>query len=141
MTADNMYSPHNWEKFQERLQTQLSGKGKIMSAIFIAFLKSTSNFVHLWKKISSIAQIFPKFLTPKNVLPWMPKSLFQKTLRKWKCSRVPNTAQICMEHFYPNVSLIKHKFGWKTCFQIRSKILGLFVNTLTAHTMYSPQNW
>ena len=47
---DDMNSPHNWEKFPQRIQTQLSEKGKTISGIFIAFLKSTENFLYLEEK-------------------------------------------------------------------------------------------
>ena len=50
MMADNIYSPHNWQKFPKQFQRQLSQKGKIIFGIFIAFLKSTWNFVYLEKK-------------------------------------------------------------------------------------------
>ena len=47
--ADNMYSPHNWQKFPQRPQTYLCEKPKIHFAIFIAFLKSTQKFLYLEK--------------------------------------------------------------------------------------------
>ena len=50
LTADNRYSPHNWEKFLQRLQTQFSEKGNEISSVFIAFLKSSENFLYLEKK-------------------------------------------------------------------------------------------
>ena len=50
LTPDNMHSPHNWEKFRQRLQRQLSQKRKLISGIFVAFLKSTWNFVYFEKK-------------------------------------------------------------------------------------------
>ena len=47
---------------------QLSEKPKTFSQIFIAFLESTLNFKHFETKMSLIAQVFLKLLTPKDVL-------------------------------------------------------------------------
>ena len=52
---------------------QLSEKVKTFSLVFIAFLESTLNFEQIWKKkikikMSLIAQVFLKLLTPKEVL-------------------------------------------------------------------------
>ena len=41
MTADYMYSRHNWEKFLQHIETPLSQKLETFSAIFIVFLEST----------------------------------------------------------------------------------------------------
>ena len=41
--ADDKYSRRNMRNFKQQLQTALSQKQKISSAIFIAFIKSTSN--------------------------------------------------------------------------------------------------
>ena len=45
-----MYSPHNGEKFLQGLETQSSEKEKVISGIFIPFLKSTRNLACLEKK-------------------------------------------------------------------------------------------
>ena len=45
---------------------QLSEKPEIFSPFFIAFLKSALNFEHFEKKMSLIAQVFLKLLTPKD---------------------------------------------------------------------------
>ena len=41
--ADDKYSRRNMRNFKQQLQTALSQKQKNSSAIFIAFIKSTSN--------------------------------------------------------------------------------------------------
>ena len=49
---------------------QLSKKLKTFSSFFIAFSESALNFEHFQKKkkkMSFIAQVFPKLLTPENV--------------------------------------------------------------------------
>ena len=45
---------------------QLSEKPKIFSRFFIAFLESALNLEHIEKKMSLIAQVFRKLLTPKD---------------------------------------------------------------------------
>ena len=76
---------------------QLSEKGRIISAIFIAFLKSAWNSLYLEKKYQlhslNISEVIDSekcfFLNVK-------KQLFQNNLRESKCSRVPNTAEILL---------------------------------------------
>ena len=49
LAADGKYSRRNMQNFQQQLQTALSQKQKIFSAVFIAFLKPTSNLEHFEK--------------------------------------------------------------------------------------------
>ena len=41
------------------------------------------------------------------------------------------------EHFYATFSSFWHTWSWKTYLLVKSKILGLFVNPLTADAKYS----
>ena len=50
LTVDHLYSPHSWDKFPQRVQTQLSKKPKRSSEGFSAFLKSVWDFAHLERK-------------------------------------------------------------------------------------------
>ena len=50
LTADDKYSRRNMQNFQQQLQTALSQKQKIFSAIFIAFIKPTLNLQRFDKK-------------------------------------------------------------------------------------------
>ena len=50
LPADDKYSRRNMQNFQQQLQTALSQKQKIFSAIFIASLKHTSNLQPFEKK-------------------------------------------------------------------------------------------
>ena len=48
---------------------QLSRKQKTFSEFFAAFLKSSLNFEHFQqKKMTLIAEVFPKLPTPKNIV-------------------------------------------------------------------------
>ena len=53
LAADDKYSRRNMQNFQQQLQTALSQKQKIFSAIFIAFLKPRSNLQPFEKKCES----------------------------------------------------------------------------------------
>ena len=114
MRVDNMSSPHNWKKHQQQLQTQLSEKLKQNSGIFIAFLKSTWNFAYSEKKDHfdrlNISEFFHSekcsYLNAK-------KQLFQNTLWQWTCSRVPNTAQICMAVLLSHFSIDPWQIDFK----------------------------
>ena len=50
LAADDKYSRRNMQNFQQQLQTALSQKQKIFSAIFISSLKHTSNLQPFKKK-------------------------------------------------------------------------------------------
>ena len=52
----------------------LSRKQKTFSDFFSAFLKSILNIEHFLKKMTLIADVFPKFWTQKNLVRSMPKS-------------------------------------------------------------------
>ena len=69
LTADNKYSRRNVQNFQQQLRTALSQTQKIFPAIFTSFHKSTSNLEHFFsKKMSVLGYVFPKLLTPKEVV-------------------------------------------------------------------------
>ena len=68
LTAEYTYSRRNMQTFTQKVQTPLSLKQKTFSWFFIAFLKSTWNGEHFQKKESLLAQVFPKLLTPKEVV-------------------------------------------------------------------------
>ena len=50
LAADDKYSRRNMQNFQQQLQTALSQKQKIFSAIFIAFIKPTLNLENFDEK-------------------------------------------------------------------------------------------
>ena len=92
-----MYSPHYRQKFQQRPQTYLWEKQKIISAIFILFLKPTRKLVCLEKndQLDSL-NISEVIDSEKSSYLNAKKQLFQKILYDWPCWRVPNTVQIYM---------------------------------------------
>ena len=84
--TNDKYSCHNWEKFLQKVQPQLSSKPKIFFASFITFLKFTENFEGFFKKDhvhSSI--IFEVIESEKCGYLNARKVLFQNTLLKSTC--------------------------------------------------------
>ena len=64
LTANYEYSRSNTYNLPLPVQMQLSEK---LETFFIAFLESALNFEHFEKKMSLMAQVFPKLLTLKDV--------------------------------------------------------------------------
>ena len=113
---------------------------------FLAFLLHFWNLheiFHIWKtRMSLMAEIFLKLLTRKYALTWMWKSSCFRTPFGSQGVHVSQTLLKCVQyHSYPNFWFIQYKLSWKTSLWIRIKILGLFVNTLKADHMYSPDSW
>ena len=69
LAADDKYSRRNVQNFQQQLPTAFSQTKKVLPAIFTSFHKSTSNLEHFFKKkMSVLGYVFPKLLTPKEVV-------------------------------------------------------------------------
>ena len=67
LTANYEYSRSNTYNLPLPVQMQLSEKLETFPRFFIAFLKSALNFEHFEKKMSLMAEVFPKLLTLKDV--------------------------------------------------------------------------
>ena len=70
LTADYEYSRSNKENLPPPIYMQLPKKPKTFCVV-IEFLESTLNLEHFEKKMSLIAQVFLKLLTPKDVVTLM----------------------------------------------------------------------
>ena len=68
LSEDDKYCLLYRENLLQPLQILLSQKQKTFSQFFSAFLKSTLNFGHFQKKITFIADVFPKLPSPKKVI-------------------------------------------------------------------------
>ena len=67
------YSVLYRKSLKEPIQMQLSQKQNLFCQFVSAFLKSILNFEHFQKKMTLIADLFPKLQTPKNVAKQMSK--------------------------------------------------------------------
>ena len=68
LTDDDKYCLLYRDNLTQPIQIQLSQKQKTFSEFFSAFLKSTLNFEHFQKKMTLIADVFPKLPSPKKVI-------------------------------------------------------------------------
>ena len=68
LTHDDKYSLLYRDNLTQPIQILLSQKQKTFSSLFSPFLKSTLNFEHFQKKMTLIADVFPKLPSPKKVI-------------------------------------------------------------------------
>ena len=68
LTADDKYSVIRRDNWMQTIQMHLSQKQNVFSEFFSAFLESELNLEPFQKKITLIADVFPKLPTTKNVL-------------------------------------------------------------------------
>ena len=142
LTVDHKYSFHNWEKVLQQVQEQLFSKLKIFFQVFLHFWNLHKILSVLKKKITFIAQIFMKLLSPENVV---------SRIRESSCFRTPFGSQrvkwsetllkSALRHFYGNFPLISTKLSCVLCLLVGSEILGPFSDMLTANQRCSFQNW
>ena len=101
MTADDKYSLLNRDNLTQPIPTRLSQKQKAISQFFLAFSKSTLNFEHFQKKMTLIADLFPKLHTPKNVVRYMSKkSRFKGPFDRQHGKRVQTLLRSDPQHRY-----------------------------------------
>ena len=68
MTDDDNYCLLYRDNLTQTIQILLSQKQQAFSQFFSQFLKSTLNFEHFQKKMTLIADVFPKLPSPKKVI-------------------------------------------------------------------------
>ena len=68
LTDDDKYSLLYRDNLKQSIQILLSQKQKTFSQFFSAFSKSKLNFQHFQKKMTLIADVFPKLPSPKKVI-------------------------------------------------------------------------
>ena len=66
LSEDERYCLLYKDNLLQPIQILLSQKQKTFSQFFSAFLKSTLNFERFQKKMTLIADVFPKLPSPKN---------------------------------------------------------------------------
>ena len=138
MIVDGKYSPVNTDNLKQPVQMQLDQKPKTFSKFFFAFLKSTSNFEHFRKKVTLIANVFPKLRTPKNVTRTMSKkSRFRRSLEKQHGKR---KLKFERQHLYHIYWSMWRQLTYKRSLLVICNILRLFSNTSSVDGRYSLLN-
>ena len=80
---------------------QLSQKQGTWSQFFCGFLKSSLNFGHFQKKMTLIAQIFPKLRTPKNMVRSISKKFrFKGSFGKQHGKQAQTLLKFERQHIY-----------------------------------------
>ena len=101
LTADDKYSLLNRDNLTQPIRTPLSQKHTAFSQFFLATSKSTLNFEHFQKKMTLIADLFPKLRTPKNVVRYMSKkSCFKVPFDRQHGKRVQTLLRSEPQHRY-----------------------------------------
>ena len=82
LTTNYQYSRGNNDSLQLPIQMQLYEKLETFSSFFLAFFQSVGNFELFEQKISLIAQLFLKLLSPKDAfISIYKRSCFGKLVR------------------------------------------------------------
>ena len=125
----------------QQVQTPLSLKQKTLYGFFIAFLKSTWNREHFQKKGESSSLSIFEIIDSKRGGYLSPEKPYFRTAFGYQPVNVYETLLKSARHYtYHIFRWIWDKLSWKKSALVRSKILGLFVNTLTLEYTYSRRN-
>ena len=73
LTADDKDSPLNRDNLTQPIRTKLSQKQQAFPQFFLAFSKSTLNFEHFQKKMTLLADLFPKLRTLEKGVRYISK--------------------------------------------------------------------
>ena len=102
LCADGNYSLLIRDNLTQQIQIQVSRKQKTFSDFFSAFLISNLNFEHFQKKkMTLIADVFPKLRTRKNLVRPMPKkSRFKGSFGKQHGKRAQTLFKFAWQNLY-----------------------------------------
>ena len=113
LTDDDKYCLLYRDNLTQPIQILLSQKQKTFSQFFSAFLKSTLNFQHFQKKMTLIADVFPKLPSTKKVIRLMSlKSRFRGHFHNKHDQRVQRPLKSgprYLYHIYNIISLSCHE--------------------------------
>ena len=91
--------------------------------------------------MSLLVSVFPKVLTPKEVVTWTSKApCFRTPFGNQRVQEFQTLSKSGRHHYYWIVPWIWDKLSWKKCRLVKFEILRLFVNTLTTDDKYSSRN-
>ena len=115
---------------------------RIFLCNFYCFYQTYIKFRTFWSKnVSLIVSVFPKVLTPKEVVTCTSKApCFRRPFGNQRVHDFQTLSKSARHHYYLIVPWIWDKLSWKKCRLVRFEILELFVNTLTTDDKYSSRN-
>ena len=139
LSADGKYSLFNRDNLTQPIQMQISRKQKTFSQFLSAFFKSNLNFQHFRKKkVSPIADVFPKLRTPINFVRSMSiKSRFKGSFPKQPGKGTQRLLKFAWQNLYDIYWLLWRKLILKKSLLVICKFSRLFPNTLSADRKYS----
>ena len=101
MSADDKYSLLKRDNLTQPIRTQLSQKQKPFYQFLLAFSKYALNLEHFQKKMTLIADFFPKLRTPENVARYMSKkSRFKGPFDRQHGKRIEILLRSGQQHCY-----------------------------------------
>ena len=139
LSADGKYSLLNRDNLTQPIQMQVSRKEKTFSEFFSAFLKSNLNIEHFQeKKMSVIADGFPKLRTPKNLVRSMSKKArFKGSFGKQHGKRAKTLLKFAWQHRYHVYWSLWRQLSYKKSLSVICKMSRLSPNTLSTDGKYS----
>ena len=91
--------------------------------------------------MTRIAEVFPKLRTPNNFVRYMSeKPSFRSPFNKRHSKRSQTLSKSAQQHHFHIYWSLLRQLSWKNFLLVICKILGLFLNTLTANDKYSLLN-
>ena len=131
----------NRENFTKPTQMQLSKKQQDLLNSLLYFLNLDQILNVFRKKITLIYYVLPKLETAKEEASWMSKKFrFRTSFNNQHAKRFQSLQKSPAKNFYHTISWLTGKFNCNMSLLVISKILGLFVNILTADDKYSLRN-
>ena len=134
LSADGEYYLFNRDNLTEPIHMQVYRKQKTFSRFFFAFLKSNLNFEHFQKKkMSLIADVFPKLRTQKNLVWSMPKKYrFKGSFKKQHGKLAQTLLKRQWQLLYHIYWSLLRQLSYKKSLLLICKIERLFIQTLSA---------
>ena len=133
-SVDGKYSRLNRDNLTQAVQKQVSRKQKYLSEFFSEGLNSNLHCEHFQKKkMTLIADVFPKLRSPKNLVRSMSKkSHFKGSFRKQHGKRAQKLLKFGCQYLYHIYWSLLRQLSYKKSLLLICKISRLFPNTLSA---------
>ena len=105
---------------------------------FLSRLKSRLNFEHFPKKMTLVADVFPKLRTPKNVIKSISKkSRFRGSFERQHRKSLQTLLKSERQHLHHIYWSLWKQLTYKKSLLVIDKILKMFINTLATNDKYS----